>query len=78
MTRHRHDWMRKASNALLLVMLGLYVSAKVHFFLRRDSRDYISEHSVFWLGMVAVVALLWVVAHFSDKEHDASSKDQRG
>ena len=40
--------------ALLLTGGLLYVAAKVHFFIRYGSGDFVSEHWPFWAGMAAV------------------------
>jgi len=50
--------------ALWGVLFALYVAAKVNFFVRYyPSRvgTYLQEHSIYWLGMAAVVFLIWLV-----------------
>jgi hypothetical protein len=42
--------------------LGLYVAAKVHYFTAYDPfhvGPYLEHHSLYWLGLAAVGAVLW-------------------
>ena len=52
---------RRLETALLLIGGLLYVTAKVHFFLRYGSDDFVSEHWPFWAGMVAVGIVLAIL-----------------
>jgi hypothetical protein len=40
--------------ALLVTGGLLYVAAKIHFFVRYGSDNFVSEHWPFWAGMVAI------------------------
>jgi len=40
--------------ALLATGGLLYIAAKIHFFVRYGSDNFVSEHWPFWAGMVAV------------------------
>ena len=60
--------------ALLVTGGLLYVSAKVHFFLRYGSDDFVPEHWPFWAVMVAVGIILavsdWLKIRFAgDDDH---------
>ena len=59
--------------ALLVTGGLLYLSAKVHFFLRYGSDDFVSEHWPFWAGMVAVgivAAILdWLRTRFAGDDN---------
>lgn len=51
--------------ALWIVFLALYVAAKIHFFTRYGrvgTGVYIREHSVYWVGLAAVLFLVWVIS----------------
>jgi hypothetical protein len=44
-----HDWAKVAGGVLTVLLIGTWLAAKVHMFLRYGkSDDYISEHWPFW------------------------------
>ncbi len=47
----------------------LYIAAKIHFFSRYGSGNFVSEHWPFWAGMAAVGIILavldWLKTRFS-------------
>jgi hypothetical protein len=52
---------------LWILLLAIYVAAKIHFFTHYDPLHiggFVREHSVFWLAMAATAFLIWLVERF--------------
>jgi len=55
---------RLCSAVLLVLFLGLYIAAKIHFFtryFRASTASYLREHSIIWAAMAALALLSWLV-----------------
>ena len=55
--------------ALLVVLFGIYILAKFHFFTTYSTLGtaaYLEEHSVYWLAMAAVALMAWLLERRSE------------
>ena len=52
---------RILSATLLVLFLGLYIAAKIHFFTRYGQVGYLREHRIYWAGMAATAFLAWLL-----------------
>ncbi len=70
-------WAKWASSILVILSLGTYVVAKVHFFTRffRLPLDkYWAEHWPFTAGLAIMAVLLWLIGLFVDRQGEGSEK----
>ncbi len=54
---------RTVSAALCVLLVLVYIAAKVDFFtqyFRIGARSYLSEHSMYWAAMAAILFLIWL------------------
>jgi hypothetical protein len=72
-------WARWTSGLLLIILVGTYVLAKVHFFTRFFALPldtYWAEHWPFTAGLTCIAALLWLLASRADA-HDRRQNERR-
>jgi hypothetical protein len=63
---------RTTLTVLWILLLDIYIAAKIHFFARYDSlhtADFVRAHRVFWLAMAATAFLIWLVEQFRRNPH---------
>jgi len=54
---------RIVSAALCGLLVLVYIAAKVDFFTQYSplgTRSYLREHSIYWVGMAAIMFLIWL------------------
>jgi hypothetical protein len=64
MTKAARAMLRTTTAVLWVLLLIVYVAAKVNFFTRYSPNgvaDYLRQHSVYWLAMAAIAFTMWVV-----------------